>query len=266
MPFIRRRPFWTKRVPLEAIRSFPGVTSGIVKGRSIEDGYTRGWGLQYGDLLQKVLGDPLYIEGTRLIRGRSVQEVEKRANIFLLLKFYIPKLPPGDIIEFGSFRGASAIFIAKICAELGIESRVWALDTFSGMPKTEKDADAHNAGDFRNTNLEELQNYSQRCGLGNLHWVQGLFEETAEGVLAKSRKMVLAHIDCDIRSAVQYSYNVVKDRMVDGGYIVFDDATASSCLGATEVVEDEVIRRDGQNCEQIYPHFVFRAWSKPDIA
>ena len=41
--------------------------------------------------------------------------------------------------------------------------------------------------------------------------------------------------------------------------MVFDDATAASCLGATEVVEELVIRRDGRHCEQIYPHFVFRA-------
>ena len=43
-----------------------------------------------------------------------------------------------------------------------------------------------------------------------------------------------------------------------GGYVVFDDATVSSCIGATEAVEDLLIRRDGLNSEQIYPHFVFR--------
>ena len=35
--------------------------------------------------------------------------------------------------------------------------------------------------------------------------------------------------------------------MVNGGYVVFDDAAVSSCLGATEAVEDLVIRRDGLN-------------------
>jgi predicted O-methyltransferase YrrM len=266
MPFIRRKPFWTRRVPLEAVQAFPGIPKGLVKGRSIADGYARGWGLQYGDLLRRVLGDPLYITASRLARGRTVQEVEKRANLFLLLKFYLPQLPRGDIIEFGSFRGASAIFMAKVCAELGINAEVWALDTFSGMPTPDKSVDAHSAGDFMNTNLEELKVYAAKCGLSNLHWVQGLFENTAEGVLAKSRRIVLAHIDCDIRSAVQYSYNIVKNRMANGGYIVFDDATASSCLGATEVVENDVIRRDALNCEQIYPHFVFRCWDQATIA
>jgi Macrocin-O-methyltransferase (TylF) len=266
MPFIRKRPFWTRRAPLEAVPVFPGVPSGLIKGRSIADGYARGWGLQYGDLLKRILGDPLYLRATRLARGRTIQEVERRANLFLLLKFYVSRLPHGDIIEFGSFRGASAIFMAKVCAELGIKSTVWALDTFAGMPMPDKSVDAHSAGDFMNTDVEELKAYSTKCGLDNLHWVQGLFEETAEGVLARSKKIVLAHIDCDIKSAVQYSYNVVKSRMVNGGYIVFDDATASSCLGATEVVEDDVVRRDGLNCEQIYPHFVFRCWDQAAIA
>jgi hypothetical protein len=48
--------------------------------------------------------------------------------------------------------------------------------------------------------------------------------------------------------------------MVKGGYVVFDDATVSSCMGATEIVEDLLIRRDGLNSEQIWPDFVFRAF------
>jgi predicted O-methyltransferase YrrM len=260
MPFICEKPFWVRRAPLERVPVFPNVPAGLVNGRSIADGYARGWGLQYGNLRQRILGDPLYIEAVRLARGRTVQEVDRRANLFLLLKFYVRNLPVGDIIEFGSFRGGSALFMAKICLELGLKSQVWALDTFAGMPTSDKTVDAHGAGDFKETNLEDLKAYAAKYGLNNLHWIQGLFEDTSEGVLENSRKIMVAHIDCDIRSAVRYSYNIVKRRMVDGGYIVFDDATTSSCLGATEVVENDVIRVDGLNCEQIYPHFVFRCW------
>ena len=266
MPFIRKKPFWVRRAPLNGIPILPGVPAGLKSGRSIADGYARGWGLQYGDLRKKILGDPLYAAAMRLARGRTVQELDRRANLFLLLKFYAPQLPPGDIIEFGSFRGGSAIFMAKVCLDLGLNSQVWALDTFTGMPATDKSVDAHNAGDFKDTDLAALKAYAVKCGLNNLHWVQGRFEDTCEHVLQKSRKMVLAHIDCDIRSAVSYSYNAIKDCMVDGGYIVFDDATVSSCIGATEVVENDVIRRDGLNSEQIYPHFVFRCWDRGSVS
>ncbi len=45
--------------------------------------------------------------------------------------------------------------------------------------------------------------------------------------------------------------------MVQGGYIIFDDANVSSCIGATEAVE-EIIQRDCMYSEQIWPHYVFR--------
>jgi hypothetical protein len=100
-------------------------------------------------------------------------------------------------------------------------------------------------------------------GLSNLEFVKGKFEEVAPARLAAIGPIALAHIDCDIKASVAYSYEVVKPRMVDGGYIIFDDAHTSSCIGATEAVEDLVIRRDQLNSEQIWPHFVFRAF-KPD--
>jgi hypothetical protein len=69
---------------------------------------------------------------------------------------------------------------------------------------------------------------------------------------------LLVHIDCDIYSAVKYSYQVCKPFMVPMGYYVFDDATSGTCIGATEAVEECVIREDRLHAEQIFPHFVFR--------
>jgi len=69
----------------------------------------------------------------------------------------------------------------------------------------------------------------------------------------------LVHIDCDLRDSVGYAYNASRPFMVPCGYIVFDDATTSTCLGATEIVEELAIRRDGLFSEQIWPHYVFRA-------
>jgi len=89
--------------------------------------------------------------------------------------------------------------------------------------------------------------------------VKGLFEETAPALLAASPGVALSHIDCDIKSAVVFSYKACKPKMVTGGYYVFDDSVAPSCLGATEAVEEAVIQGDGLLSEQIYPHHVFRA-------
>ena len=242
--------------------TLPGAKelNALVKGRNPHEGYSRGWGLQFGELVEKVRSDPIYQYGMQLARGRTIQAEQCRMNLYLILRFYLPKLGEGDIIEFGAYRGGSAIFLAAVAKRLRLNSHVWALDTFEGMPDTDKRIDLHRKGDFSDVNYTALTEFVRDHGLDNITFVRGTFEKTASQTLEAARPIALAHIDCDIYSAVAYAYESLKDRMVDGGYIAFDDAHYSSCLGATEAVEDLVIRRDGLNCEQIYPHFVFRRW------
>lgn len=237
-----------------------GVTEGFRKGRNVFEGYQRGWGLQFGGLREKVLSDSLYQEAFAVARDRTIMSEENRMNIYLLMRFFLEKIPFGHIVEYGSYRGGGAIFMAYVAKRLYPGMRVFALDTFEGMPQTDKSVDAHNAGDFSDTDIASLQARIDELKLDNMVLVKGLFEDTNESVMAQAGSISLAHIDCDIAPAVRCSYEGVRSYMVDGGYIVFDDATVSSCIGATEVVEDLLIRRDGLNSEQIWPHFVFRAF------
>ena len=238
---------------------------GLRKGRSIRDGYARGWGLEFGDLRSSVLDDPIYQDAMAVAQGRTIQAENCRMNLFLLAKYFLPRLlldgRAGSIVEFGSFRGGSAIFLASVCRSLGLPVKVYGLDTFEGMPPTDKGVDAHNAGDFSGVDLDELRAFVASSGLSeHLEFVQGIFEDTAPSVLAKIPPVLLAHIDCDVYPSVAFSWDAVTPCMASGGYVALDDAHVSSCLGATEAVEDLAIRRDGLNCEQIWPHFVFRIW------
>lgn len=229
------------------------------KLRNVRDGYARGWGLQCGQFRESIREDPLYQEACRLAVGRSVVSEDNRMNIYLILKYFLPYVPFGHIVEFGSYKGGNALFMAYVVDRLYPGQKVYALDTFSGMPETALEIDAHSAGDFQDVDLPELREFAGRQGVKNIKFIKGLFQETAPSALAELKHIVLAHIDCDIYSAVAFSYDLVKQYMVPGGYVIFDDATTSSCLGATEAVEELVIRRDGLHSEQIFPQFVFRA-------
>jgi hypothetical protein len=228
-------------------------------GRSVRDGHFRGVGLQFGELRSLIYDDPLYKDALALAGVRTIQSELNRMNLYLLLKYYVSRLGWGHVVEFGSYKGGSAIFMAKVCSVLYPGMKVFAFDTFSGMPSTDSSIDAHRAGDFKDVDFNELESYISAIGLDNLVLVPGLFEESVPKTFHDISAIRLAHIDCDIRSAVEYSYNASRERIVAGGYYVFDDALFSSCLGATEAVEDCCIRRDGLNSEQIFPHFVFRA-------
>ncbi len=238
-----------------------GMNLGLRNYRNVYEGYQRGWGLQFGGLKEKILQDTLYQEAFAVACGRTIMSEENRMNIYLLLRFFLGNIPFGHIVEYGSYRGGSAIFMAYVAKNLYPDMKVYALDSFEGMPQTDKNVDAHNAGDFADVDIESLQARVDELKLDNLILVKGLFENTHNDVMRSAGKISLAHIDCDIAPAVKYAYEGVRPFMVNGGYMVFDDATVSSCIGATEVVEDLLIRRDGFNSEQIWPHFVFRAFN-----
>lgn len=236
------------------MEEYAGISAAPRFGRSIRDGYARGHGLAYGDLAAKIQGEGDYQEAFAIAAGRSVCAEHRLMNLYLLIRFFAPKLGVGDIIEFGCYRGGSAIFMASLAKRYLPQATVWGLDSFEGMPQPDHKVDLHGIGNFRDTDFEALQASTRE--MGNLRFVKGLFEHTADKVIA-GKSFVLAHIDCDIQPAVVYSWERVKSHTVPGGYVVFDDATEASCLGATEAVEREVIQK-GLCSEQIYPHYVFR--------
>jgi predicted O-methyltransferase YrrM len=232
------------------------VAPGVRLGRVAREGYQRGWGLQFGGLAEKVAVEPLYAKSLHKTEIASWVEERKRKNLYLILTRFLPRLGSRDVIEFGSYRGGNAVFMALVMREVDPTAKVYALDTFEGMPATDSSRDVHHAGDFSDVGFETLQGRIRELGLTNLILVKGLFQDTFPALDAGP--FGLAHIDCDIYSAVKYSQDAVWPRMTPGGYVVYDDADYSSCLGATEAVEEMIMDRRIHS-EQVWPHYVFRA-------
>lgn len=231
------------------------VEPGVRRGRVPREGYQRGWGLQYGDLRRLVEGESAYAEALTDIGLKSWVAEEKRANLYLLITRFLPRLADRNIVEFGSFQGGTAVFMARLLRLVAPEAIVYALDTFEGMPDTDKTIDAHHRGDFAETSYDALCRRIDELKLDNLVPVRGLFQETFPTL--STGKVGLAHIDADIYSAIKYAQDAVWPRMTGGGYVVYDDAEVSSCIGATQAVE-ELIQERRVHSEQIWPHFVFR--------
>lgn len=226
-------------------------------GRNPFEGYQRGAGLKFTDLADRIRGEADFQQAWRLAEARSIVAGTRLLNLYLLIRFYLPRLAHGHIVEFGSYRGGSAMFMASLAARHLPGVQVYALDTYAGMPPTDKAIDGHNAGDFADANFQEIAAARDDAGLTNLHLVRGLFDQTTQGVIDACGTLALTHIDCDIYHPAVYAWTMVKPVMVPGGYVVFDDATEATCLGATEAVED-IVQNEGLRSEQIDPHFVFR--------
>lgn len=229
-------------------------------GRDIGAGHLRGWGLEYGGLLeQHIAGEPLFEQALRAARERgSLLTLHKLANLYMVIRYAMSE-EAGDIYEFGSFMGGSAVFMGTLLKGLGRRARVYAFDTYEGMPATDAVRDLHSKGDFSDTGYAGLLDYIQDAGLSDhVRTVKGEFGATLPGVLAQDGSVGLAHVDCDIYGPIKQVVRACLPRMTAGAHVVFDDPLHGSCLGAFDAVQELMIRELGLTAEQAYPHLVFR--------
>jgi predicted O-methyltransferase YrrM len=249
--------------PTRPIASLPALNMirTLERGRCAYDGYQRGTGLAHGNLADQIWNDPLFrkaLAAARLPQVRTMCTEPRLMNLFLLIKFFLKDLASRNIVEYGTYRGGSALFMATLLKELYPRARLFALDTFEGMPAWVNSLEMPPPDDFADTNLNVIRATAHTLALDNIKFVKGLIQDTAEGVYNELGTFGLAHIDVVLHSAVQYAQDTAWERMTPGGYLVYDDATEPTCPGATLAVE-EMITKHGISIEQVYPHIILRA-------
>jgi hypothetical protein len=225
-----------------------------VNYRNVAEGSARGWGLHHSDLAQNVANDALYQLAYARAKDLTLVNDQRLMNFFLIVRDGLRRLESQNIIEFGSYKGGTAVFMATLLAELYPDSKFYALDSYEGMPETNSAIDMHGKGDFADADADQLRQIASDFGLNNLVVVKGFFEESFPSL---SDRYGLCHIDCDIIDGVRYAQKAVWPHMVPGGYLVYDDANAPSCIGATQAMEELIIER-AIFSEQAWPHNVFR--------
>lgn len=228
-------------------------------GRDILAGHFRGCRLEFADLVGQVLcSDPIFMAAMHAARERgSLLSDNKLANLYLILRYAMPKA--GQVFEFGSFRGGSAVFIATALKQLGRSTRIYAFDTFEGMPDTDLLRDHHRKGDFADSDFEGLNAYVAAHDLSShLVLVKGMFNLTLPGVLSQGHQPGLVHIDCDIYEPIKYVIRACQTHLLAGSHIVLDDPLHGSCLGAFDAVQELLVRELDLTAEQAYPQLVYR--------
>lgn len=236
----------------------------IVKGRCIYDGYQRALSLQYGKLSEKLAENELYVKARNSIGAtasgpRSVVHPHKRENMFILITNYFREIEHHNIIEFGAYAGGNAIFLATTLKQFYPGAKVFALDTYEGIPSPDNNRDMVEEGRFSpEGGVESIREYADSLGLNNIEFVKGLFQDTLPDLISAGVKFGLAHMDADHYGAINFAQDTVWPAMTRGGYLTYDDPLDSSCMGAMEAMEDFMFSK-GIHTEQMYPHPVLRA-------
>ena len=145
--------------------------------------------------------------------------------IFLLQCIKETEHLEGDIIELGSYKGGNAIMIAEFLKQIGSKKKVYACDTFSGIPEEDSNVkDIADMGYFSDTNLDAVKKKLKKYDVFNVKLVIGDFRNTLPNL--DKEKFSLVFIDCNIFSSAKLAINFSYPRLVKDGVLF------SHCYGA----------------------------------
>jgi O-methyltransferase len=126
----------------------------------------------------------------------------------------------GVVAEFGVFRGGTTMFLARVIQALDQRWPVIGFDTFGGFPPRRSALDMY---DHPGAEFADPQSVRHYLDDENVELVEGDIVTTADRLSAED--VVLTFIDTDNFSSARAAIDVVAERTVVGGAIVFDHFT-----------------------------------------
>lgn len=149
----------------------------------------------------------------------------------------------GDIVECGVWKGGMSIFLTKVFDT----KTIWVVDSFEGFQEPTKgkyfyNNERHKFGEMA-IGLDEVKHNFNTfdCLNERVKFIKGYVKDTLEPNSCPINKIALLRIDVDAYSATLETLEYLFDKVVPGGYIVFDD----TCLVETfEAVKMFFSQRD----------------------
>jgi len=144
---------------------------------------------------------------------------------------------PGDILEVGVWRGASAAILAAAARRWMPEARIWLCDTFTGVVKAGEHDSHYTGGEHADTTVGMVESLLGRMGVTKAQILVGVFPDETGAEIA-NQQIALCHIDVDVYQSAADIVAWLAPRMPCGGILVFDDYGVSSCKGITRLVDE----------------------------
>jgi len=129
----------------------------------------------------------------------------------------------GVVAEFGMFKGGTTMFLSRVIERLGAAWPVIGFDTFSGFPPRRSPLDMYAHPGCVFTDLAAVRRYLDGR---RIEIVAGDITQTCRRL--EGEDLVLTFIDTDNYTPAKAAINVVRERTVPGGAIVFDHFTGTS--------------------------------------
>ena len=200
----------------------------------------------------------------KLKQEKYLQQVSDKETAVILeeLRKALACNAPGDIVEFGCYRGDTSLLMQEILGrEFSGERQLWIYDSFEGLPaRTREDAsvagDNFSEGELFVTKREVVERF-KKAGLRVPRVRKGFFENLDPGeidgegeVLRGSNdlpdKIIFAFLDGDLYQSIKTSLSLVTPRIArsaDGKYcgvIIVHDYNNPKLPGVAKAVDEWV--------------------------
>ncbi len=181
----------------------------------------------------------IYEESLKIFERKC--QIRDYLDLCQLIHSILSNRIPGDIAEFGSFKGHSGYLIARVLEAHQDYRPFYMFDTFDHFP------DEQNSLDFfwTNThivNFEEVK--SKLRSFSNVKLVKGDFTKTFDqtGI----HQLALVYVDCDSYRATDYLINRIFDEVLSpGGVMIFEDYGHAALLGNRVAIHNNFDNRKG---------------------
>lgn len=187
------------------------------------------------DMVYKVedLDDNYYAKVKSFGDREMEHQIGRLTNFKKIVSEIESKNLEGDVIEFGTWKGFSLIWIAYFLERAGIfNKKIIGVDGFVGLPNSEG---IFYKGAFKNTSQELCRSHIRfskdlyQVTKDNISIEKYLYSEK-DAILKRLReithkKFSLIHIDCDISSSAKELFEIIQhgDLMAPTCYLCFDD-------------------------------------------
>lgn len=159
------------------------------------------------------------------IVGKGITKVSLERFETLIRHFDKINVLEGDIIECGVWKGGMGIFLSKIFKD----RTIWLADSYEGFESQKTstyffEGERHHKGPRMVAPVQMVQNNFKKFGLeeeNRIKFLEGFVKDTLPA--ANIDKIALLRIDVDAYSATRDVLDNLYDKVVKGGYIVFDD-------------------------------------------
>ncbi len=170
--------------------------------------------------------------------AHSMIGAKRMRNVRILCERALEANIPGDFMETGVWRGGACIMMRAILKAWQVtDRRVWAADSFEGLPKPEL---AQDAGDQHHTFrqlavfLAEVQKNFSKYGLldEQVVFLKGWFKDTLR--TAPVDRLAVLRLDGDMYQSTMEALESLYVKVSSGGFIIIDDYALPGCRSATD--------------------------------